>query len=652
MNQQTTHRGRAHVESAPDSDRVLFILAFTPRPRHTKYISDLETRGLSLGGSYATHWTQWGHSVLDLADNWRFMWNPIKTLRALGLYKSRDALWGWDYISVLMIRFSNRDYPGRQDLMTSLENGTLSVIPEFIRPPVKEDLEDTDTKWYHYYFFIDLAANCKSFLLTASYVAVGVYVGVAFGLNVGLYLIGKRARKDLSLGRNVARAILIPATVYLVFYNTKQRLDSSPWARHIRSKKLYQLSHDFRGPKLPSVLPHEKDVLMLDDFQSEYLASYTRLHEIGHPGNKAFKRMIVESAKGFETLSDSLKLDLSASLMLWNRESQGRFLGKNLVNQWAELTRPMTMEYIHKQLLRQDNPFVEAAVRSIDYLSSETKFGTWRDTAMQRTHIPSLLRSLELRIVRLPKPSSAEKGAAEPKARGLVLPRARASRQLMMDLIMSDTTSDTQRVVLNGIPPARPIREPFPGAWLRVGDKVEGRYENKFNQWYRGEIVGAAANKMTWQVKYYDDEVDDSMCRWCVRRFVPYRVGQYVDFKMDPDTEDWSPARILKVHGDGEAYDFLLLEDNNNKRTIKRFSTPDIRRRKTTAQFKHDPPFRMGQELEARWYGKDEGSAKEEHDGKWYLATIVNVNENGTFNVQFFDGDYGRNLKFSDLRAL
>lgn len=88
VNQQTTHRGEAHIDGP---HRVVFILTFAPRPRVGPFT--VETRMIGTSGSYSLHWSQWGHTLSDFRDPLRYM--KWRILRCLGLYKAKDRSWGW-----------------------------------------------------------------------------------------------------------------------------------------------------------------------------------------------------------------------------------------------------------------------------------------------------------------------------------------------------------------------------------------------------------------------------------------------------------------------------------------------------------------------------------------------------------------------------
>jgi len=83
INQQTTHKGMGHTKK-DGPDRVVIIATFAPRPQTFR---GLETRIIAQGGSYSLAWHQWGHTFSDFVHADQRMWEPLKTLRALGLVK-------------------------------------------------------------------------------------------------------------------------------------------------------------------------------------------------------------------------------------------------------------------------------------------------------------------------------------------------------------------------------------------------------------------------------------------------------------------------------------------------------------------------------------------------------------------------------------
>ena len=101
VNQQTTHKGMGHTKKG-GLDRVVIIATFAPRPQTFR---QLETRMIAQGGSYSLEWSNWGHTFSDFVYADQRMWEPLKTMRAVGLWRAR----GWNWVSVTSMRIANED---------------------------------------------------------------------------------------------------------------------------------------------------------------------------------------------------------------------------------------------------------------------------------------------------------------------------------------------------------------------------------------------------------------------------------------------------------------------------------------------------------------------------------------------------------------
>lgn len=101
VNQQTTHKGMGHFKEG-GLDRVVIIATFAPRPQTFR---GLETRMIGQGGSYSIDWSHWGHTFSDFTFAEERMWEPLKTMRSLGLVKGN----GWNMITVASMRIANDD---------------------------------------------------------------------------------------------------------------------------------------------------------------------------------------------------------------------------------------------------------------------------------------------------------------------------------------------------------------------------------------------------------------------------------------------------------------------------------------------------------------------------------------------------------------
>jgi len=131
VNQQTNHRGAAHRDpNGPE--RVLFIITFAPRPRFGD--KEVETRMISTGGSYSLHWSQWGHTLKDVQNAIRYMPQPWRFLRAMGLYKPPGSDWGWDYVSQSSGRIANDGEEGftRDHYEKFIKDRGFKILPSWL----------------------------------------------------------------------------------------------------------------------------------------------------------------------------------------------------------------------------------------------------------------------------------------------------------------------------------------------------------------------------------------------------------------------------------------------------------------------------------------------------------------------------------------
>jgi hypothetical protein len=476
LNQQLAHRGMAFTDQNA-SERVLFILTFSPRPRFGP--GALETRIPSTGGSYSLQYAQWGHTVADYQKPEQRMRQPWKLLHSLGLYKSAAQDWGWDWISAVTMRAVN-DEAGysRGDLDEFLDQGGFKFLPKQLQGVVSDE-EGSGTAWFD--FAVDTVKRCESALKTVHLIGLGVYLVRVLVINGMFWVFGKRQGNQLTIFKSVGRLLVLHCVLGGLALLSFRRVSQSSWAENISTGKLYHLSEKPRGELLQGTLPLDQDILVLDDYQSDYFGSYTKVLEVAHPGNKAWNEMVSYHSVGYNTLSSSLQEMLCTRIGLWVRQAQRRVLTKNINNDWAELTEEKAKRFFHKGLLQRSDPFVREAVTQIDFLLAETKYGKWRDTSMHLGVIPSFLRTLQDKILRLPwshisKLSNvvAPGGISLPrKMQGL--PRSSLLPQSSLSSIPNGPRLLTNRRRMTPLKAA--TREPYLGAWLQGGDIVEAKYQ-------------------------------------------------------------------------------------------------------------------------------------------------------------------------------
>jgi hypothetical protein len=457
--------------SAPS--RVVFILTFCARPRFGN--GELETRILSTGGSYSLHWSQWGHTVADFQKPLERMRQPWRTLRSMGIYKPASAQWGWDFFHQAWMRIVNEEAGySRYDLDEFLKTGGFKWLPQQLQgKPSKEN--DSHTAWGD--FALDTLHRCNYAFEKAYLVALGIYLVGVLGVNGLLFALDKRTRHDLTILQSFRRLVIMHGILLVMAWLSLYRISQTTWAEHIRSGQLYQLPNP-SGEVLQATLPLDEDILVLDEYQSDYLGSYTRVLEVAHPGNRAWNELVASSVSGYNQLPSIMQAQLCSNMVLWSRQSQRRILTKNFQGDWAQLHQEQAERFCHEALLTESDPFVNEFVTQLDYLIAETKFGRLRETVMHGKTIPSYLVVLRRKVLHLPRTRASNSIRA-------ILDSPMASQpfrlqiQSILPILKKSRIVPKRRVM----PPSLEIQEPYLGAWLKGGDIVEACYPFSNGKW-------------------------------------------------------------------------------------------------------------------------------------------------------------------------
>lgn len=250
-------------------------------------------------------------------------------------------------------------------------------------------------------------------------------------------------------------------------------LELRTWAHNIRQRRLFQLSTATGGGQrilhdLPASLPLLQDVLILHDMQSEYMASFNRVLEVVHPGNRAWNAILDHNARGYHNLTIVLQEKLRSFILQVSRAQQRRIMIKNMDGNWAEVPIHYANWFCHKQLLSRSDYLLGEIMKQIDYLLSETHYGYWRESVMQRKHTPVLLWKLQdaiLRYSRTIHPSQKHISPSIAFRAVSFIPKRPAFH-----------TGGSFRVL--SFPPPSVESEPFRGAWLKEGDMVLAPYDD------------------------------------------------------------------------------------------------------------------------------------------------------------------------------
>jgi hypothetical protein len=523
-----------------------------------------------------------------------------------------------------------------------LEQNQFNWIPKSLHGSLPEDPDYMSSREIWVGFYTETLMNCRQALKKMYKSAVVAYVVMVV---FGGALLSKR--RGVSVLSGLFRLALIHGAVFAFGWLMFYRIDHSMWAKNIKNGRMFSfpqapLPHN---PSLPSTLPTTDDIMVFDDMQSEYMASYTRVLDVFHPGNKAFLEMVSQRSMGYDKLTPALQQQLRSDLLRWARQQARRVLVKNDENNWAVADDKHATRFVHKELSRRANPMVGEAIRQLDFLITETKFGYWRDTQLHRKHMPRYLRKLQDKVMRFELPSRSHKlldvvdrtqrfpsfvvpmgprillpvhsfvAPMGPRisspVRSFVVPRGPRILLPVRSLSVSNHTT-----MLSQEDEREPV-EP----WIKEGDVVEANYGGLFSEWYRATITGANSNTMTWEIEYADGEEDFDLCRHCVRRFRPYEVGDEIEWRA-PDMV-YRPCVITAVNDDG-TFDIKRKGKGKIKKSV---SADDFRRTE-------EDPFAdilvPGVRIQAKL---------PDYEG-WWPGELKAINSDRTFAIEFDDGDF------------
>ena len=510
VNQQTTHRGTAHVDPTLGQERVVFILTFAPRPQYS-LPGVIESRMIGQRGSYSLHWNQWGHTLQDFANPTTQMRQPWRTLRSFGIYlPTTTSDWGWDVVTVALMRMANGDNGYTWDTLEEFvmeQTGVLAFLPRWLQGTFHEEYGEEDDDAYEE-LDIPLDGGWHEFLVTTGHkvkdalkIANQIVLGI-FGIGLGIAAIGSAVRNKrmgagvATLGRGVGRLLFTHGSLLIMAWLLLQRVDNSLWARHIRNGKLFRplnitaevsssssLSEDEDAGEnsfVPFTLPNRHDVLVDSHYQSRYLSSYAHILEYNQPGNVVWKQLVAEHSQGFAQLpSRTLQSDYCDFLIgdLMYAQHAARFLHQPEAGRWSEMLLEDSKEYCLSQLMMDHDRLTKLLLREIAFLRTETKVGAWRDKAIHKSHIPAYLDFWTNAILDLQRNPNHEAESVLPKttegSQGAV------ALSIRRPLVTPTTVTPVADWKTASSIPFSPVTvtEPHNGAWLSSGDFVEAKYQ-------------------------------------------------------------------------------------------------------------------------------------------------------------------------------
>mmetsp|Transcript_23584 Transcript_23584/g.41443 ORF Transcript_23584/g.41443 Transcript_23584/m.41443 type:complete len:332 (-) Transcript_23584:97-1092(-) len=298
-------------------------------------------------------------------------------------------------------------------------------------------------------------------------------------------------------------------------------VEDSNWGKTIRAGKAYRIPwnavEDENVNYPPSTIPFKTDILFVRHYASDYLASYSRVIDFAHPGNKHWRKQVQSFATGYSALSPALQKHFCKALIDWTA-TERRFLKQDLYRFWFEVTDIEELSnFCHRELSMASNQLLEALVRQIDSLHSETEFGPFRETAIHSFTIPEYLDHWENRLI---PPFATDKPVGASRFVLKQVPKDRKAIFAPLPRVQALSSSQREKPVgsrKTALPPRPEPMPPTPNAWLQEGDRVQARFEcNDEGKWYFGEIAAAIPNEASYDINYDDGDQEFLLKQRCV----------------------------------------------------------------------------------------------------------------------------------------
>ena len=374
MNQQSFHRGAAHID-ADAPHRVIFIVTFAPRPREED-----DVRMLGQGGTYSLRWDMWGHTLNDLENAPATMRQPWTILRALGLYKPKDADWGWDLITQHSLRCANKEF-GYRDAEEFLK---MVTIPSWLIPLFDDEMS----------FQAFFEATLRRWKLFATIACVSCLALHLYFLYQGCEKSIVRSIRDKDfVFKYIAVIFVYSWSIALLFHCIKQNLERSKWAKSIDQRNLFSSPfEDVHGHEVNSPLAQRKpvaidegDVLITDRFNSRFLSSLASTMDY-HPGNMHFNSLIKGVIETYRFLLQDDQSKVIDFIVDQIRVEGRNFAIQNDESIWVATTLTETKKYIQNEIELISYPLIKPLTEEIGFLLSHCKYGKRKNSVMcQRT---------------------------------------------------------------------------------------------------------------------------------------------------------------------------------------------------------------------------------------------------------------------------
>ena len=425
-------------------------------------------------------WNQWGHTFSDYVNADKRMTEPQKTLRSLGLIKGK----GWNYISTLSMRMANEDTDMKPDDLEYLleEEGGLWFLPtswQYVE-------EESDISDFHA-FGIGVVKRVEYELKRCYLIGLGVYIFTFFFLVTlqrffGLGKVSRQSKFSVAFRFFVRLATIHGVIVFFAWFALRT-VEESNWAKGIRNRKMYRLPVADMGDPTQATIPYKDDILNVTrHYSSDYLASYTKLIDVAHPGNAHWEDVTRNYAAPYSIFTDSMK-KYFCSMLIDEVTTSRRFLKQDEERFWIEVVdMDELVQTCHRDLTTANDPMIDNLISQIDSLQTETIFGKFRSTVMQTKIIPDYLKSWETHFI---DEKSIKNADAPPfptkhmelKESMVGLRRTISSHARAESLPSRDPSLSIRK---RALPDMEQRLEPFYGAWLKEGDRVLGLFNCNF----------------------------------------------------------------------------------------------------------------------------------------------------------------------------
>lgn len=447
----------------------------------------LQTLSTGQGGAHSLKWNLWGHTVSDYVLSDKRMTEIQTILRSLGFIKGN----GWNLLTTGSMRLANHEIESKNtDFNYWLKRGgSLWFLPKSWQGFFDEESDIND--WHGY-----LLGTLKKTAWELKVINLVVFVAFVLILRLWdsvLAMLAIHRSNGSSLSRWLKRMVVICGAIVMCASFIQQMISKTDWAKAIKSNKAYRIPWTALGNPPPSTIPYRTDVLITKHYSSDYWASYTKLINFAHPGNKHWKDITEQYADGYARLSPSLKNDFCTSLLTWERLHR-RFLTQDGERYWNRVVdEDVLKRFCHRGLSTAYDPLIDSLLEQLDILKSETRYGWWRDMVIHTNVIPSYLQQWEETL--LPSPTVIQKrhtnsvvmrkvGTSPTKKMSLsantFVPTTLCQKELLVRKESprgvhhhQNRKQSNQGGRRRSLPPLPRPKEPIPGAWLEEGDEVD-----------------------------------------------------------------------------------------------------------------------------------------------------------------------------------